>query len=166
MIEVSKISTRFEVRRMQDSDTELILELCRGNTQYYRYCGMQPSREQVLKDLHIVPPGTDPADKYYVGFFRDGKLMAVMDFIDGYPTADTGYIGFFMIHAAEQGKQIGSGIIREACAYWKQSGLSAIRLGIAEDNPQARHFWHKNGFLVIDRVPMDGWTALAAEKRL
>ena len=166
MINISMLSGRFSVRRMDDSDADALLLFCRENVLYYQYCKAEPSREQILNDLHITPPGVGPDDKYYVGFFRDGELAAVMDYIDGYPAPDKGFIGFFMMNAALQGKQIGSGIIRDVCAYLKRTGKTAVRLAMAEDNPQAGHFWKKNGFVVIGQAAMEGWTALVAEKLL
>ena len=166
MIDISRLSSRFRVRRMVDSDAEDILRLCRGNALYYQYCGFEASAAAILSDLHITPPGVDRSDKYYVGFYRDGALAAVMDLIDGYPEPDMGFIGLFMMDAALQGRQLGTGIIQDVCGCLKQLGKRAVRLAMAEDNPQANHFWKKNGFLVIDTAPMDGWTALVAEKML
>ena len=133
---------------------------------YYQYCGAETSKDQVLNDLHITPPGVDIADKYYVGFFNGEEMVAVLDLIDGYPEPDIGYIGFFMMNVALQGKQIGSAIIQDVCSYLKQIGKTVIRLGITKDNPQANHFWKKNGFTVIREVKRDGWIILVAEKRL
>ena len=166
MIDISKLSDPYDVRRMDDSDADGILDFCRKNTLYYHYCKAEPSIAQIINDLHITPPGVELSDKYYLGFFRNRELMALLDLIDGYPKTDMAYIGFFMMNAAFQGNQIGTGIIQDVCTYLKQIGKTAIRLAIAEDNPQANHFWQKNGFLVIDKAPMDGWTALVAEKTL
>ena len=166
MFNISMFSKNYIVRRMDDSDAAEILNLCKGNPMYYQYCNMEPSREQILSDLHITPPGVTASDKYYVGFYQNKELVAVMDLIDGYPKPDYGYIGFFMMHAAFQKQQIGSTIVRDVCVYLKQIGKTAVRLGIAEDNPQANHFWKKNGFRIVDKVKMDGWTALVAEKDL
>ena len=167
MIDVSMLSDRYDVRRLDESDAEDVLDLCRENTLFYRYCGgREPSREEVLNDMRILPPGVDRSDKHYVGFFRDGTLIAVMDLIDGYPEPDAAYIGFFMVNAAFQGRQIGSGVIRDVCACLKRLGKVTVRLAIDEKNPQANHFWRKNGFLVVRKVPMDGWTALVADKAL
>ena len=166
MIDISMLSNLYSVRRLDDSDADDILEFCRKNTLYYQYCGAEISKDQVLNDLHITPPGVDIADKYYVGFFDGEEMAAVLDLIDGYPEPDIGYIGFFMMNAALQGKQIGSAIIQDVCSYLKQIGKTAVRLGIAKDNPQANHFWKKNGFTVIREVERDGWTILAAGKKL
>ena len=166
MIDISMLSNQYSVRRLDDSDADDILDFCQKNTMYYQYCGAETSKDQVLNDLHITPPGVDIADKYYVGFFNGEEMVAVLDLIDGYPEPDIGYIGFFMMNAALQGKQIGSEIIQDVCSYLKQIGKTAIRLGIAKDNPQANHFWKKNSFTVIKEVERDGWTILVAEKKL
>lgn len=166
MIEITRLSRRYEVRRLEDSDADSILELCRGNSQYYRYCGAEATEEQIRNDLHITPPGKDPSDKYYVGFYQGETLVAVMDLIDGYPEPEIGFIGFFMMNAAFQGKQIGSAIIRETAEYLRSAGKTAIRLAIDKGNPQSTHFWQKNGFRVIREIERDGWTVLVAEKGL
>lgn len=166
MLDIPLLSKEYSIRRLNDSDADDILSFCQKNTLYYQYCGAEISKEQVLNDLHITPPGVNIADKYFVGFFNDAEMVAVLDLIDGYPESDLAYIGFFMMNATLQGKQIGSAIIQDVCAYLKQIGKTAIRLGIAKDNPQANHFWKKNGFLVIKEVDLEGWTALVAEKKL
>ena len=166
MIDLSAFSREYDVRRMDDSDADCILELCRGNTQFYEYCQASPTKEQVLTDLHITPPGVGVTDKYYIGFYRDGVLAAVMDLIDGYPEPETAFIGFFMMKKELQGKGAGSAVIRETASYLKTVGKTAIRLAIDKDNPQSTHFWKKNGFRVIREVDRDGWTILVAEKTL
>ena len=166
MIDLSGLHRHSGIRKLSDPDTDSILELCAGNTQFYQYCGAGPSKEQILNDLHITPPGIDPADKYYIGFYQEDVLIAVMDLIDGYPEPDIAFIGFFMIRRELQGNRVGSEIIRETAAYLKTIGKTAIRLGIDKDNPQSTHFWRKNGFLVIQEIDRDGWTVLLAEKAL
>ena len=166
MLDIAKLSDRYAVRHMTAADADDILALCRGNALYYRYCGMEATREQVLADLRLVPPGVGPEDKHYVGFYGGGSLAAVMDLIDGYPTQETAYIGFFMVSAGLQGRGVGTGIIGDVCAYLRKTGKTAVRLAIAEDNPQANHFWKKNGFRVVRSVSMDGWTALVADRAL
>jgi RimJ/RimL family protein N-acetyltransferase len=152
MLDISRLSSTYEVRRMHNSDADDILELCRENEQFYRYCEAKPEREQILNDLKITPPGIRPSDKYYAGFFQDGELVAVMDLIDGYPKPENAYIGFFMMNQEYQGQQIGSAIIGDTAGYLRKIGNTAIRLAIDKGNPQSAHFWKKNGFKVILEV--------------
>ena len=166
MIDLSALSGHYDVRRLDDTDADEILGLCEGNTLFYQYCEAEPTKEQVLNDLHITPPGIELSDKYYVGFYQKNALIAVMDLIDGYPEPDMAFIGFFMMRKELQGRQIGSAIIQETAAFLKATGKTAIWLGIDKDNPQSTHFWKKNGFHVIREVDRGGWTILVAEKTL
>ena len=166
MIDISKISRVYDIRRLDDSDADGILNFCRKNTQYYEYCEAEPTRGQVLNDLHITPPGIGLSDKYYIGFYQKETLVALMDLIDGYPEPEIAFIGFFMMNKDLQGQEIGTAIIRETAAYLQTAGKTAIRLAIDKGNPQSTHFWKKNGFTVIKEVDRGGWTALVAEKKL
>ena len=166
MLDISGLSRRYAVRRMTDADADAILALCLQNTRFYDCCGQQPSRELVLNDLHMTPPGMDETSKYYVGFYDDSILVAVMDLIDGYPDPGTAFIGFFMMKKELQGQGLGTAIIGETAAYLKAIGKTAVRLAIDKDNPQSNHFWKKNGFHVLQEVERAGWTVLVAEKAL
>lgn len=163
MIDVSGLSDQYVVRALGNEDIDEILALCRENTQFYRYSEAEPEREQIISDMHITPPGVDASRKYYVGFYQDTELIAVMDIIDGYPTRETAYIGFFMMRLRLQGRRIGSAIIDEVKAYLRTAGKTAVRLAINKGNPQATRFWQKNGFAVIREVDRNGWPLLEAE---
>ena len=63
MIDISKLSSHYSVRRLGDADADDILALCLENTQFYDYCGKQPSRELVLHDLRVAPPDKDTSSK-------------------------------------------------------------------------------------------------------
>ena len=47
-LDISEFSRRYNVRRMYESDADTILALCRKNTQYYAYCGKNPSKELIF----------------------------------------------------------------------------------------------------------------------
>lgn len=166
MFNLSTLSARYRVHRMQDTDADDILAFCLQNTQYYHYCGKKPSKDLILNDLHITPPGTSAEAKFYVGFYDGDTLTAVMDLIEGYPDAKSAFIGFFMMNRQLQGQQIGTGIIQEVCRAVKAAGMKSILLGIDKGNPQSTHFWKKNGFRVIREVAQQDGTILVAEKTL
>ena len=166
MFDLSKLSTRYHVRPMKEADADAILAFCLQNDQYYRYCGKQPSRELILRDLHITPPNTSADAKYYVGFYDGEILVAILDLIDGYPDSDTAFLGFFMMNRQLQGRQIGTSVIQELYLYLKETGLKRVLLGIDKDNPQSNAFWAKNGFSVIREVEQEEGTILVAEKSL
>ena len=165
-MDINKLSSCYAVRALGASDAASVLRLCQGNAQYYLYCGMQPTLQQVLHDMQILPEGVERSRKHYVGFFDRDDLAAVMDCVEGYPDSQSVYIGFFMMNAGLQGRGIGSAIIAGVAGYLQSIGVKRLRLAIARDNPQATRFWFKNGFQVVQEVEMDGWTALVADRRL
>ena len=166
MIDISKLSKRYSVRILEESDVEMLVEICNQNTVFYEYTEARPTKENILDDMKATPPGIDMQDKYYFGFFDGQELVAIMDLIDGYPTQEVAYIGFFMMNPQYQGKQMGTAIIDEVIDYLQSTGKTSVRLAIDKGNPQSTHFWTKNGFDVISEADVNGWTKLVAEKRL
>ncbi len=164
MIDIKKLSSHYNTRALDEADADMILEVCQQNALFYEYTEAQPTGEQIQNDMKLTPPGIDPSAKYFVGFFNDQDLVAVMDLIDGYPKPRIAYIGFFMMNRKYQGKQIGTEIIGGVTAYLTTIGKTAVRLAIDKGNPQSTHFWKKNGFEIISEAEINGWTKLVAER--
>ena len=165
-IQIEKLSNAYTIRRLTDADVPMLYAWMLRNDQYFRYCGGSTTPERVRQDLTLCPPGTTPAQKHYVGFFDAGTLVAVMDLIDGYPDADTEFIGFFMMNRELQGQGTGTAIVRDVLAALRALGYTAVRLGIDKENPQSNHFWRKNGFTVLREAAQERGIVLLAERRL
>ena len=166
MIDISKLSKSYSVRGLEESDVEMLVEICKQNTTFYEYTEAHPTEENILDDMKATPPGIDMSDKYYFGFFNGQELVAIMDLIDGYPKPEIAYIGFFMMNIQYQGRMVGSAIVGEVVGYLQSVGKTAVRLAIDKGNPQSTHFWEKNGFKVISEDDMNGWTKLVAERKI
>lgn len=165
-IQIEKLSDSYTIRRLTDADVPMLYAWMLRNDQYFRYCGGSTTPEHVRQDLTLCPPGTAPAQKHYVGFFDAGTLVAVMDLIDGYPNADTAFIGFFMMNRELQGQGTGTAIVRDVLAALRALGYTAVRLGIDKENPQSNHFWRKNGFTVLREAAQERGIVLLAERCL
>lgn len=121
-------SKSYHVRMLTERDIPLILALCEKNTQFYEHCPPFVTAESIRDDMCALPQRKmdEPQDKYYLGFFDDAEqLVAVMDFIDHYPTERSCFIGFFMMERSVQGHGI---------------------LGYVDGNKQSESFWKKNQF--------------------
>lgn len=166
MINYSLLSNRYNVRKMNTNDVPLILSLCSNNELYYHYYPPLPTEESIIHDLTVLPPNKTLEDKYFLGYFDQDSLIAVMDLIMSFPNKDTAFIGFFMcdIHIQKQG--IGSSIVNELCSSLKQMGINIIRLAMVEANPQATHFWKKNGFTTFKKTMQDNIPLVIAERKL
>lgn len=166
-MDITKFSNQFQVRRLDQNDIEAVFALCSRNSLYYQYCPPSVTRQSIIEDMKALPPDKDLADKYYLGYFSGKKLIAVMDFIASFPEETTAFIGFFMTDVSVQKKGIGSSIIDELCACLPDAGFIRIRLGWVKGNPQAEHFWHKNGFAETGvTYESNGYTVVAAQRKL
>ncbi len=166
-MDIAKFSGVYLVRRLEKEDLSNILSLCSGNGLFYQYCPPFVTEQGIISDMKALPPKKTLSDKYYLGYFDGEKLIAVMDLIAAFPDEKTAFIGFFMTDISVQNAGIGSGIISELCSYLPKAGYTSIRLGWVKGNPQAEHFWHKNGFTETGvTYDTDRYTVVVASRDL
>lgn len=135
-----------EVRLLNDGDIEAVYHLCIGNPMFYDYCPPYVTRRSIAQDMRALPPHTVPENKQYIGFFKEERLIAVMDIVFNYPDKKTAFIGFFMTDRCVQGQGVGSLIVDAAAGFAGDCGYKWLRLCFAEGNPQSEAFWLKNQF--------------------
>ncbi|MCQ9210571.1 GNAT family N-acetyltransferase [Granulicatella seriolae] len=140
MLDISKLSEKYIVKKLTQEDFELVYNLQKGNPLYFEYCPPNPSLQGVLNDMKALPPTKEYKDKYYIGFFEEENLIAVIDLIAEFPNKDTMYIGFFMVGNEYSGKNIGSMIIKTCLKEFQAQGFSFVRLGYMKGNPQSKAF--------------------------
>ena len=145
-MEIQKLSRKYAVRKLNDTDIDNIYETMQGNPQYFQYCPPMATTQSIADDMNALPPRTTYNDKYYIGYFEGEKLVAVMDLILNFPNKETVFVGFFMMNIAYQGKGIGTEVFEECCKTLEEENYQFIRLGFAKGNPQSEAFWLKNGF--------------------
>ena len=145
-IDINRFSDAYSLRRLTKEDAGEIVGLMEDNSLYYAHSGGECSVEAVYRDLEALPPGKSIGEKYYLGYFERGYLIAVLDFIDGYPDADTAYIGFFMLDKCMQGRGLGTALMEKLCLYCGELGYKQVMLGWEKSNPQSSRFWRKLGF--------------------
>ena len=164
---IGSLSDKYEVRRLSEEDILQVISLCEKNTLYYQYFPPFVSEQSIRDDMSALPPGKTAADKYYVGFFDEDRLVAIMDLIMKFPDETTAFIGFFMTDVTVQNKGLGSTIIEKLCDAMSGLGMKEVRLCWVDGNPQAEHFWHKNGFKETGTTKVtEAYTAIVARKEL
>lgn len=166
-MEIGELSRRYEVRKLEEVDIDMIYELSAGNPMFYEYCLPYVTKESILDDMKALPHEKSFEDKYYIGFFQEGELIAVMDLILRYPNKETAFIGLFMMRKESQGKGIGSGIIRECLDFLKAQDYRFVQLCFAKGNPQSEAFWKKNGFTGRNmEFATENYISVAMERKL
>lgn len=152
MLSEKLFSKQCDVRKLNEEDIENIYQICKNNTLYYKYCPPFVTYQSIKEDMKALPDKVSINQKYYVGYFKSGKLLAIMDLIENYPDNKTVFIGFFMSDISIQNRGFSSSLIEELCQYLKVLNYKYIQLAWIFDNPQAQHFWLKNGFKPIRKT--------------
>lgn len=167
MINIEKLSTDYQVRRLTINDANKAYALVQSNPTYFAYCPPQATRHSILEDMRVIPANKSLDDKYYVGFFDGDKLLAILDLITAYPDDKSAWIGFFMVDAAVQKQGIGSNIMKDVLVGIKEAGFKRVELAYGKGNEQSEHFLLKNGFVKDGReIPVPGYTVVVMEKLL
>lgn len=146
-MKVQNLSQNYEVRRLTHADVDSVLSIYSKNELYYQYHPQEVTREAVIADMEALPPHKTKDDKYFIGFFQKGKLIAVMDLMLHYPKRKVAFIGLLMMDLGMQKQGIGTRIVEECASYLGKQGFEKLRLAIDKGNPQSEHFWTKNHFI-------------------
>ena len=146
-IEINKLSTKYKVKELKASDAPAVLKLECTTPLYFEHCPPTPSIQSVLDDMKALSPKRSLEDRYYIGFFEEKELIAIMDLILYYPNEDTAFIGLFMVLSDKQGTGVGTETIDECFSELREISFSAIRLGYMKENSQSATFWNKNNFV-------------------
>lgn len=163
---IELFSDTYKVRPLTNENLDDIYQLLSKNILYYEYCPPFVTKQSILDDMKILPPQKAIEDKYYIGFYQNEELIAVMDFIDGYPEKEIAYIGFFMTDTSIQNRGTGSKIIDYLCRYLASIGYYSIRLAWVKGNPQSEHFWLKNRFTPIMKTTSNAADEVILAERL
>ena len=117
---------------------------------------LPPTRENLLEDCAALPPGRSLADKAFLLLYRQGKPAAALDFVVGYPTPETGYIGLLVLDSAFQGQGSGQELLTALEDWAYSNGFTRLELGCYETNTPGLAFWRKMGFAEIRRTSRKG----------
>ena len=160
-MDIQGLSARYAVRRLTEADLPELLELAEGNTTYYEHLGQRPTLENLREDLTKLPPRTTPEDKYFLGYFREGRLAAVLDLITRYPTPETAFIGWFILRRDLQGRGAGTDIFSELLF---RLSYRYLRLGYVKGNRESERFWKKLHFAPTGlEIPGEAYTMVVME---
>ena len=167
-LDIESLSTEYTVKRITESEISEVYQLCKGNRRYYRHAKIEPTRRNLTEVITEVPEGTEPSQKYFVGFWnKDGGLVAILDIITDYKKKGDAFIGWFMVDASLQGQGIGSQIFADIRASLSAHGYGYLELGVIETNVEAAAFWTKAGFsLTGDVYPQERYNVVTMGRKI
>lgn len=145
-LKLNKMSSHFLVKQFSEEDILGIYEVCKRNPTYYHYLKTKPTFANIKDVFTELPPNKALEDKLFIGFYSENHLIALMDFVVGYPDIHTVFIGWFMMNKEYQGRGTGTEIITEFLNYLKKESYTYVELGYIKGNRESEQFWIKNSF--------------------
>ena len=142
----------YSVIQINDSNINEVFELCKHNNKYYAHLQESATFEGIKSIVCELPPNTTLNNKYFVGFYKDNKLVAILDLIDGYPDKNIAFIGLFMVDINIQGLGVGKNIISDLLNFLKSKKYISCDLVVIETNVDAISFWTKLGFEITGKI--------------
>ena len=86
-------------------------------------------------------------------FHAGERPVGVMLYDDRYETKQAGYIRFLSLLPEERGRGLGVQLIGQAVSMYRNSGRDRLHLHCPADNPSARRFFRRYGFVKIGEDP-------------
>lgn len=144
---------RYRIEPVTEERLGDVLALFESNPAYFSKTQPHaPSLMECREDMAALPPGAVPEDKNFLAVYDRGLCVAVIDFIRGYPTPHTGFLGLFILHASCQGRGMGSTILRAIIPAAKAAGMQKAALLCHEVNVPGQAFWMAGGFRETERM--------------
>lgn len=98
-----------------------------------------------------------------IGFSLNGEAIALLSIFEGYPEADTLYIGLFLMNEKFKRKLIGTKIINSIIDESFNAKYNTIKLSVQDNNISRCSFWRKLGFKVTQKCDCDNFCNLSME---
>ncbi len=142
----------YDIKKIEEADYQALHALHLSNTAYNAYFDKRPiSLAKCIEGTKALPPNTSFEQKFYIGFHQNKQLVAVLDYVEGYPKDKVVWIGLLMIDANYQRQGIARKIVQHFINAVASSDYQSIQLGVIAKNSTAFAFWQKMGFIEIDR---------------
>lgn len=146
------------LQKATQNDSAIIETIFEKSRDYFRNTeGIIAPPTAGEETLSVLPPNTRPDQKHVFLIKKVNTPVAVADLIDGYPNADTAFLGLLLVSQDVQGKRIGTNsyLLLENFIL-ENTKCTRIRLSVVESNPVIP-FWEKMGFkLTGESKPHEG----------
>lgn len=129
-----------------------------NNKEYYCLTDGHPATREICEDTIC---GFSSYNIHSIGISRNGQAISFLSILDGYPDADTLYIGLLLVDERYKRQSVGTSIIEALFTIAANLKFKNLQLSVQENNISGLHFWKKMGFYEIDRCTCDGFDNLS-----
>lgn len=127
-----------------------VLTIFNANRPYLALSKTIFDEETLLADLQQRPTNILPENKHLEVIYCQQQAVAILDYLTGYKTADSVYLGLLLVK--EHGQGFGKQIVRALINRSIVAGYKEIELAVLTENRAALAFWQLLGFTIFDTV--------------
>jgi len=142
----------YDIKLVSENTIDDVMELMKRNAYYSRTTNMEVTRKGSLDNITALPPNTSMEAKTYIAIYQKRQIIGILDFIEGYPDSNIGYIGLLMVNQRLHHRGYGALILKNVINIAKDIGMGQIELGCYEQNEVALNFWKKMRFYEVQRI--------------
>ena len=115
---------------------------------YFLRADGQPPRDTAGDEAFVDGPEGHARDQLalYGVFAPTEELVAEMEVLEGYPDAQTWWIGLMLVDPAARRQGIGRRMVEWLLARATERRVESLQLGVLDVNLEARRFWENMGF--------------------
>jgi ribosomal protein S18 acetylase RimI-like enzyme len=130
-------------------DLSRLTELCLDCTAFYELVEGQPATDATAAEiLGPLEPKYARGIKHVWGVEARGKLTAVAELLQGYPSTHEWYIGLLLVAPEQRRKGLGTEFCIMMLTWMAARGAKTVRLVVHQQNAVARRFWERQGFAI------------------
>ncbi len=134
---------------MTAADAPRLAQLCRDCTAFIELIEGEPGGPETAASLLGPLPTTFARGTRTVyGLERGQALLGVVELLAGYPQPKAWYVGLLLLRPEARGAGTGTTIWKELRQKLQREGAEEVRLIVQMQNPRARRFWERQGFVV------------------
>ncbi|MCL2575027.1 MAG: GNAT family N-acetyltransferase [Defluviitaleaceae bacterium] len=140
----------YEIRILNPDDYDVVAKVYETNKNYLDTYEKDISPQKYfLTTWERLVDGYDAVWQLFFALCKDGFTVAVVEILPHFPNQGVLWFSEIIIHGDVKGCGLGSKIVKAVIeAVRKDGGHNQIKLGIAKENPDAKIFWQKMGFII------------------
>ena len=140
--------SEYRIVPINEINIEEAFKLMKTNTYFYSKTQRHElTLDECIDDITALPPNTTLQQKFFIGIYLDDNLIAILDYVEGYPCTNIVYLGFFILHMDMHGKGLGKTFISTFLDSAKINKFEEVKLACYEANEIGYLFWSRMGFI-------------------
>ncbi|MHC9537012.1 GNAT family N-acetyltransferase [Dellaglioa sp. BT-FLS60] len=150
---ITIFSAPYSVRELTEKDTPQLLALEESQATYLQLQGKNAlTTTEIKSDLTALPLSVKSDQKWSLGFFKEDKLIAMIDFLTDYPQVQTIWIGLFLVSKSAEGQGIATHLLKALFKSFKSEQFTNVQTLKYEQEIVNQKLLEKFNF--IDQQPL------------